>query len=255
MKSIKKFLIRILYSLLPLAYGIFVWIIDYKLSSYIRLEYPFNILFRTSITIGIIALLFGKSLNKAYETNQLQFFGYNFNIPSWKYFAASVPFAILINLLQKNEPIINFEFGRSLIYGVIVSVIIEELIARSFLIKNKINISQFFLFNTISSIAFTIMHTFYYQDGISLHQLILNGHFAFSFTMGILAYKTQRIEVPIIIHMLSNLMRYTIPVCLFNSPWPSTIAASTGTFVDVTVALCLTGLSYKQKEYLNLKQS
>jgi len=73
------------------------------------------------------------------------------------------------------------------------------------------------------------------------------GHFAFSFMFGVIVYKTQRIEISMLLHMLSNVLRYTVPVCLFQCPWPSSIAIIGAQFVEVAMILVLGGCSRKQK--------
>ena len=88
------------------------------------------------------------------------------------------------------------------------------------------------------------MHAFYVKEGISLYELLQRGHFGFSFMLGVILYNTQRIELSILLHMLSNLLRYTIPVCLFHCPWPSDVAIAGSMFVDVVLVLCLGGCSY-----------
>ena len=113
------------------------------------------------------------------------------------------------------------------------------------------NLLEFILFNIISSVAFTFMHAGYFPKGESTITLLTNGHLAFSFMLGLITYKTQRIELPIMLHMLSNIFRYTIPVCIFNCPWPSLVAIISALIVDILFSLCLAGCSYKENKTAN----
>ena len=61
------------------------------------------------------------------------------------------------------------------------------------------------------------MHAGFEEVMPSLYELFFaRGHFVFSFMLGLFAYKTKRIELSLIIHILSNLARYTLPVLILG---------------------------------------
>lgn len=226
---------KILWSIAPIAWGAFVWFMGWGLGSTLIPKYSFNYISRYVVAIAATVYFFGTSFRHAYKNYHIYIFRYAVLLPAWSYFVGLV----LIASCLSATPLINYELIASLIRGVIVSAIVEELIARSFFVKYKMRLKEFIIFNTLSSLAFTYMHAFYMQESIGMHELLQRGHFSFSFMLGAVVYKTRRIELSMFLHMLSNLFRYTIPVCVFCSPWPSWLAVGCGLFVDIIFIVVL----------------
>jgi membrane protease YdiL (CAAX protease family) len=231
---------KIACSALPLVWGGFVCFMGWGPGSTVISSHWLNFVIQAVSAALLITYAFGSALQNASKKYHTTFFGYSFPLPSWRFF-------ILLPVIAaccSSVPLFQGDFMSSLIRGVMVSSIIEEFITRSFFITYRMGLREFILFNTLSSLAFTFMHGFYIQGGVDMYELLQRGHFAFSFMLGVIVYKTQRIELAIILHMLSNLLRYTIPVCLLLSPWPSSVALLLSMVVDGIWILCLGGCSY-----------
>ena len=83
---------------------------------------------------------------------------------------------------------------------------------------------EFLFFNIISSCSFALMHAGYEQIPSDWTTYIfLRGHIPWSLMIGFFVYKTQRIELAMLWHAFSNLVRYTIPVALFGVSLPPEI--------------------------------
>jgi len=236
-----QFFQKLIGSLAPLLWGSFVWFMGWGLGANFFLNYSVNYLIRIIIVLLSLYCFFGFGLNQAYRKHQIYFAQYPLYLPSWKYFLILVGIAASIVTL----PIIKSEFLQSIFYGVIISSILEELITRSFFIKYKMNLLEFIFWNVLSSFAFMFMHGFYQEQFLDLFELLQRGHLGFSFILGIIVYKTQRIELSITVHMLSNLLRYTIPVCLFHMPWPSFIAFS-GSILHEAIMILVLAFCYSK---------
>jgi len=222
---------------MPIGWGAFVWFMAWGYGSTLIPYYPLNLLMRAGLAYTLIIAFFGKALDKAQQKYHPRFFNYRLPLPSWRIFVIAVFVGIIIFF----TPVREYALIESLVLGILLSSITEELITRSMFVKYKMNLLEFIFFNIISSFAFTYMHAFYEQNGVALMQLIQNGHFQFSFILGILVYNTKRIELTILLHVLSNLFRYTIPVCLLYCPWPSPIAITLSLAFDILFYLCLGG--------------
>jgi len=241
MKNYKLLITEFFWALAPLGLGAFIWFMSWGYASSLFI-YPVDFLFRYAVISGIIIIFFRKSLNDSLK-NKLLFFDRQIPLPPWWVFLLLIFSGLAVILFT---PLKQYATIQNLVYGVIISATIEEFIARSFFIKYKMGLWEFLLLNTISSLAFTFMHSFYNQEFVSCFDLMQRGHFPFSFMLGIIVYKAQRIELTIILHMLSNLLRYTVPVCLLNCPWPSLFAIISSDFVSILFYLALAGCAYKR---------
>lgn len=89
--------------------------------------------------------------------------------------------------------------------------IIEEFFSRIVFIKYPhLTPNKFLLLALISSASFALMHWFYQFDfcyGFTACEGInkFADHSAFGFLLAMIAYKTKRIELPIIVHIVSNI--------------------------------------------------
>jgi len=236
----KTLIAKIAWTLAPLCWGVFVWFMIWEWGAYFG---SFNYLVRIIMGCSITYFFFSKALNNAARSYRIQCFGYSVPVPPWWIFslvAIIAPIALFIPILHRSP------FIESLICGVIVSAIIEEYITRAFFVRYSMKFPEFIAYNMVSSLTFTAMHMFYTQEIKSFIEVLLNGHLAFGFALGIIVYKTRRIELAILLHMVSNLLRYTIPVCLFNSPYPSTIAILCVVCADLLFFISLGGCSSQE---------
>lgn len=121
----------------------------------------------------------------------------------WLMFAYTSAFAVVLG------PDLGF-FSRAT-FGVIVSPIFEELFCRLPLsLEFHRRWWRRVLILVISSGSFALLHWFYLADfGAALSPLEnlekFGMHFVFGAGMGALYMVTKRIEVPIVVHMISNL--------------------------------------------------
>lgn len=231
--------------LAPLIWGILTWLIQTYAIDY---SFRFGTLSVTSlfyfVIIAALVFLFGPSLDNASKKYQLYIDRYYVAVPQWRYFLMLVVIASCFLVVRIFESLLL----QSLLYGIMFSSIIEEIITRSFFVKYNMKWLEFLCWNSISSLAFTLMHAFYadYQGGF--YATLQNGHFPFSFMLGIIVYKTQRIEVAMILHMLSNILRYTIPVTIFHTSWPSPLNIFGQYVSEITLLLAVGFCYFKNKE-------
>ena len=209
---------KIFWSLAPLLWGGVTWFLAYGPGASLPISYAMRML----IGILILVAYFYKPLEYAAKHNRILFFEYPMSPPRW-----TLPvFTTITLLLTYNLYSLFFSwdsspFFNSLLFGIFAGPCLEELIARSFFVKYRMSGVAFIVFNTISATAFTLMHAGFEQIPASLHELFFaRGHFAFGFLLGIIAYKTQRIEIPILLHMASNFFRYTLPTIILHQPFP-----------------------------------
>lgn len=209
---------KIFWSLAPLFWGAITWFLAYGPGQSLPISYAMRML----IAIILLIAYFYKSLEYASHHNQVSFFEYPIQLLNWK-----IPLLTAIILLIAYS-IYSLFFSwdflpvfNSMVFGVFAGPCIEELLARFFFIKYRMSGIEFICFNIISSISFTLMHGFY-DPSFSLYTLFFeNGHLPFSFLLGIIAYRTQRIEMTILLHLASNFFRYTLPTLILHQQLPA----------------------------------
>ena len=158
----------------PIMWGGFVWFMGWGVGSAIIPYYSLNYIIQGVVAVLAINYFFGLALQQAYKNHELTFFQNYFWVPSWIYF---VGLAIIAACFSAT-PFAHYEFISSLIRGLVVSAVLEELIARSFFVKYRMGVKEFIIFNILSSLAFTLMHSFYVQEGVAFYDLLqCGGHF------------------------------------------------------------------------------
>lgn len=96
-------------------------------------------------------------------------------------------------------------------FGAIVSPIFEEYLIRAPLRRwFKAGYLKLLIATTLSSALFALMHWFYLPDfGASMsfeeHQTKFLAHFIFGFVLAVIYFATKRIQIPLILHIISNL--------------------------------------------------
>lgn len=236
-------LCKVLLSLAPLIWGIFTWTMAWGPLGKIIPYGSFNILVRAILGYGIVVFFFYRALEYARKHYQSTFFNYTMPLPPWWLFIVLNFFAIGVSFFY--VPIYHYPLLESIVLGLLLSSCIEEFLAHALFVKYKMHFLEFFFFNIITSLSFTFMHAGYFEQGKSICDLFSMPHFAFSFMLGILVYKTQRIELAIILHILSNVLNYTLPVCILHQ---SINLSCISQFQNILFYLCLAGCAYKYKE-------
>ncbi len=214
-------------SLLPLVWGLCTAILIHGGGFFAHVPYTFVAL------IALLALtgIFYSSLEFARKNYRLKFFEYDLKLPPWLLLVAVTATGLIVATMFKilGIPYQNFPALISLITGVGASACIEELLARTAYVKFPMTTAQALFFNLLSSLAVTYMHVGFEESRAPLlDYLFLRGYYVFSFSLGLIAYKTKRIELCILLHMLSNLFNYTLPVLVIGESFkmpPSLIAS------------------------------
>lgn len=242
MKLIQKFF----WVLAPIFWGYLIWFLGYShferllhsmipWSSY---DYNIKLLFRSVVGVIAILIFFSKSFNYAQKNYQLTFWGYKFWVPDWKFLISLVFIGLIFTL--PFIPTFEWIILDNIINSVLISAIFEELITHGYFIKYKMGSLQFIFFNILSSITFSLMHYFYTMQEFLAYNLITN-YFIFGFTMGIIAYKSQRIELPIILHMGSNFINYTLVKLILNIQDTTLV----NMIYHAIILLVVAGISYR----------
>lgn len=191
----------------PQLFGFLSWLIDWKLK--LSFDYKFLIFF--ILAVGL-SLFFYKKFENVRKIYQLYFFEYKLHLPSWFFIFLISSLGIIISLIFGLN---SYSALSSIFLGTLLGPWLEEIICRSAFIKYKMGTIEFLFYNTLGSLSFTFMHLWYYPDRGIIENLFY-GHFEFAFMLGLLAYKSKFIELPIIIHMLSNFLRYTLPIAILG---------------------------------------
>ncbi len=232
---------KIFLALMPLYIGI---------TNYILLSNPYtehiNYSLRMLPWIGALILFFYNNFENTRKNFLVTIGTYTLPLPSWKLLISIPIVLVLINDIYK----CNNLFIQSIIYGVFASAFFEEIFTRSLFIKYKMGTFEFIFFNIISSCAFSLMHAGFIASPSHPMTYIFN-HFGWSFMVGLIAYKTQRIETTMILHSISNLIRYTIPTVLFGIYLPQEIQVVFYTIELIILGLCSHKTTKETQNFIN----
>ncbi len=239
--NFSQYIGKIFWAFAPLLWGGITWFLAYGPGAY----FPLSFAMRMLIGLAILIAYFYKPLEYAYRHNRVLFFEYPVPLLNWR-----IPISTAIGLLIIYS-IYSFFFSwdfsplfGSIVFGVFASACLEELLTRSFFIKYRMSGIEFIVFNIISSIAFTLMHAGFFNPPPSLYALFFEkGHLPFSFLLGIVAYKTQRIEITLLLHIASNFFRYTLPTFILQQQHPTIF------LVFVCIEILILGGVHKAENY------
>lgn len=248
LKNMKNFNIltelkNFLWLLLPLLWGGIIWMAGWGITAIIRIPLALTYLAMLSILIW----LFFPLLEKARKEYKCTFFDHSLLLLPWYFFVAVTFIGLSARLFyfENNYPIIN-----SLIFGIFGSACIEELLARMIFVRYRMSFIRLLIYNVISSLAMTFMHMGFEQTSAPLTDyLFVRGHFIFSFALGLIAYKSRRIELTMIVHMLSNFVRYTLPVLILGNR--GTFAQVLSLILDCATLLLIAGTAYEKDSEKN----
>ncbi len=174
---------------------------------------PIPYAWEAMVVLVLVSVLLFKILESARKTYQATIFNFPLSLPPWFVFVGLTLAGLA--LLGLFPVVCNWPILTSLIWGVSFSPTFEELITRSLFVAFPLSAIEAIFLNLLSSCAFSSMHYGYHEIPKTLHQYLLI-HFGFSFMLGLIAYKTKRIELCMLIHACSNFLRYTLPVLILG---------------------------------------
>lgn len=211
---------KLFWVIFPALWGAITWFFAWGPGNALPISYPI----RQLTGILILIAYFYKTLQYTSSHNQIFLFEYPLRIPNWKILIyTNITLLIIYSIYLQ---FFSWDYSpvfSSLVMGMITSSILEELVARAFFLKYRMTGLQFIILNLISSCAFTIMHAGFEQPAPTFYDLFfLRGHFEYCFLLGIIAYKTQRIEVSMLLHITSNFFRYLLPFLIVQQSMPTT---------------------------------
>ncbi len=205
---LKKSPIFILQLFGPIIWGGLTWLFAFgPMARYLHIfgsfSYQVNFLARSLVGLLVFYLLFRNKIEWNKKESFVSFFNYTIPLPSLSFLTLIVFSGILVSFFFR--PLWEFPILNSLVLAVLISAFFEELFTHTIFCIYQFNISTFLIFNLFSSVLFGLMHAGYSPIGYTqLFQFAFNEHIPFSFLLGIIAYQTKRIEIPIILHMISN---------------------------------------------------
>jgi len=223
---------KILWSLAPLAWGAFSWFV--WSANFIHTT-PLKFLTLTTVASATIILFFGTTFNTA-SRYKARLFNYSIALPPWYIFLAVIPLAVGLCF----TPLIRYDFLSSLTQGILIYSIFEEFIVRGFFTKYTMSMKEFIFYNTVSSLSFTFMHCFYGETPVNA---LSAGHFGFGFALGFIAYTSRRIELGMLLHILANIVNYTIPVIILKSA-PALLPGISRVVLEFLFCLIVIGCAY-----------
>ena len=231
-----SFFEKLLLTLSPIAWGFLTWYLN---GTGLLPAYPLNLIVYALIVIAVYSYFYKDLYDHLQQTARIYFFNYPLPLPAWRTLVIFMFLMLFVGLLF--SPLYDYPLIESLIVGVTFYPIIEEILAHTFFIKFRFSIPELLFWALLNSFAFMLMHRWYHIPLAPLSTLWHNGHFQFGFAMALLAYITRRIETSIIIHMLSNLMRYTVPFVIIGKK-----SYGYSLFIDILYFICLIGLCYRK---------
>ena len=223
------------WALAPLVWGIFSWLVWHNT---IVTSFPFRLLILTSGASIIVIRCFGSFFQKALH-QRLYFLNYSIPLLPWWAFLLFVWIGVFTCL----TPLCDYPIISAVTQGILVYSILEEFITRSFFIRYRMRMVEFFILNALSALSFSLMHCFY---GESLLQALTVGHFGFSFILSCIVYKTNRIELTILLHMLANIVNYTLPCVILHNSFPIIVGVAKLTF-ELLFFVTFIGCAFKEK--------
>lgn len=233
----QEYIGKLFWALAPLVWGLITYFLAFGPGAALHIGYSIRLL----AGIAFLTFYFYKTLESARLKTIVFLFDYPLIIPSWKLLIGLTSFLLLIHTFFFSWGV--YPVFDSLVFGVFGSSCLEELLSRTLFIKYRMKPAEFIGFNILSSCVFTLMHAGFESIPPSWYELFfMRGHFEFAFLLGLIAYKTQRIEIVIIIHMLSNLLRYTVPFLLIKQELPVL-----GLFLTCLELIVVAGMTYTTK--------
>lgn len=238
----KQMIIKLLSALLPLFFGLSSWFFRFGPGVSYSINYTIIMVF----WIVYATWFYYDVLEYACKHYMVIILNKKIHLPSWKNLI--VP-AFLLLLFASYIYCPQSLVIQSLWYGVLISAFSEELLTRSVFIRYRMFFFEFLCFNVISSLAFSVMHAGFEAAPVPLWDYVfLRGHFAWSFMLNIVVYRTQRIEMTMLIHALSNLIRYTIPVLIVGNNYTGSVLQSIFVCIEYVVLAFAVKQSVQAKE-------
>lgn len=215
-RSKKDYIEIVFWAMAQLLWGACIWFFSFGPGKNILRQAPLY-----AYAIALTAGYFYRPLMARSLKTHPFLFDIPITIPRWIYLIAGTLCILTAYFIASRFFGVNFSpIVHSLVFGVCASACVEELAARSILAKYSLSSVGFIIFNLVSSLAFTLMHAGFQNPAPTLYALLVNGHFQFSFMLGIIVYKSQRIELTLLLHAASNLVNYTLPTLLLMQPLP-----------------------------------
>ncbi len=153
----KALLEKTLWSLAPLAWGGLVWFMWQGPGGTIVTNHYLNQLLRVVLVAALISYFFRPAFDRAAKRYRPEFFDKSLPLPRW-----SILIGVMVGAaLLRATPLMQFETASHLIRVVLIGATLEEFVSRSFFVKYPMGISQFIIFNILSSLSFTLMQYFY----------------------------------------------------------------------------------------------
>lgn len=243
MASIQQFIKKFLLALAPLGWGFFTWFLAWGPGEWLipYTKYPLGLIIRTTLGFGLCILFFARVYEQRRKTYIPTFFEYSFNVPPWWLYVLAVYGALALSFFF--IPLYEYPIAQSLITGVLLYPCIEELIGHTLFIKYSLSGIEVIVFGTVNAFAWALMHRWYENPLVPIEHLWQRGYIEFGLMMALVAYKTKRIEIPLALHMLSNLLGYTLPVIILKRP----VVPLYHTILQSFFIFCVAALAYRKK--------
>jgi membrane protease YdiL (CAAX protease family) len=211
---------ELFWAVVPLLWGIYIWLFGFGVCKSLLTFLPWQLSYVLRITLPL-SLIIWKFKNQFNHNRLFPITACDIKIPTvpWEFFVSLIICSLSFLLIA--TPFIdiqNYPALEAFLFGVVISSIIEEFIARPLFVAFKISKIRFLILNSISSLAFTFMHLGYYHNWAQQISTLARwgtipipglGHFLFSFMLSTIAYQTKRIEWPLLFHILSNATWWT----------------------------------------------
>ncbi len=207
----KNFWDKLFWSLAPFAWGIVTLsLAKISYSTYIA-GYTFWVI-RIILFLPLFYYFFGKIWHKSHLIS-FEILSYKFKLNTIWIYLSLIGIGIFSLAIIKNET-----WHELITASIIFSPIMEELISKSIFLKySRMKTAEFLFWNSISAIAFSLMHFLYLftlpkPESITLLAFTEKfwQHFFFSFTLCFTVFVTKRLDLIIWLHILGNFFGYTL---------------------------------------------
>lgn len=209
----KDYLTKFLLCLLPFTWGILfyglIWLSSLAAGTKLAPIVNEATLYIPAVllTLFIVYKIYGPALKKSLATPVI-FFGVRLPVIPLPFFIALI-FIGLPMLPFANVTLVHF------IQTIMIGATLEELLSRAFFIKYRNMGKEFLLWAPLLSATFSLNHWFYFYAQnfhidptwqLAFQRFLV--HFGYGFILSMLTYKTKRLEIPTILHIIGNINGY-----------------------------------------------
>lgn len=211
---IQNIAINFAWSLAPLLWGLFSLLLAKHVESY-----QLRMLLEAVSALVPVLWYFGSSFTKNQKEYIPTVFGHRLQLMPWQRIVAAITNGYLVLLFL--TLFVDLKEYVVIMRGTFMQPLIEELLSQSLFVSSIVTWPSFVVFKAVSAVSFALMHFSSYTFSASSIAAAISNHGLFNLNLGIIAFRTRSIAVPILLHIASNL-DYVITTTMLGMPYSMT---------------------------------